>query len=105
MGHSSDDGSGEAMAEVRRTAAAIALDRLRAPLEAQELMALRETVVGMESLRSLGAMVASQGGKLREVCGSKSYCAPEVLEGRGYEGFPGIPAELGGRPWAPRTRD
>ena len=66
VGLPTDEGSQEAMAEIRRTAASIALDRLRAPLESQELMALKETVVGMESLRTLGEMLQQQAARLRE---------------------------------------
>lgn len=55
----------EALAEVRRTAAAISIERLRLPLEAAEMFALRQTVVGMESLRLLGEQLSVQGAALR----------------------------------------
>mmetsp|Transcript_38370 Transcript_38370/g.95454 ORF Transcript_38370/g.95454 Transcript_38370/m.95454 type:complete len:684 (+) Transcript_38370:34-2085(+) len=55
-----DDSSTELAAAVRRTASSIAFDRLRSPLEDKELMALKETVVGMESLRGLSELLTSQ---------------------------------------------
>ena len=65
-----DDGSAqEVMSETRRTCASISLERLRAPLESQPLMALRETVVGMESLRRVADMLRSHGGELSRSLG------------------------------------
>lgn len=75
-GTSSDEGAQEVMAETRKTCASVALDRLRAPLEAKPLMALRETVVGMESLRLVAEMVRSHA---TELCASAGESGQKQL--------------------------
>ena len=67
----------EALAEVRRTAGALSLDRLRAPLESAEMFALSQTVVGMESLRLLGDLLYSQGAQLRADAAARGDADPQ----------------------------
>lgn len=63
--------------DLARTAAAVSLERLRAPLECQPMFALGQTVVAMESLQALGKLL---GARMPSVAAALGEGGKELLE-------------------------
>jgi len=110
------DSAAELQADLARAAASVSLERLRAPLESQEMFALPQTIVAMESLQLLAELLRSHllpaaedaapaaAPRVRALVEQVGPITVQIYRGvaRGMLDLEPIVAAIRNRSWAPR---